>query len=426
MTATRGSLGEAARRITAPFGARSLSHAQIAAQADANRRPTGVVAEKWRVLHDLTDARVSFGLSAATLNVLEALLTFHPETVLAPDPEADIDLIVFPSNRTLAARARGLSEAALRRHLCALVEAGLVIRRDSPNGKRYARRGEGGQVTHAFGFDLTPLALRAQEITATAAAVRAQVQAEEVAREKVSLLRRDCAKLLDALIALDGEHTSASDASAAGLQAQYRALLAAYPRRPEPADVTTLGDGLEALALAVSTALISRTESKKMSGTAAHSERHKQSSKPDTLVYERASGDEQKEPTEPEPGSSRPATTVSAIRSTYPLSSVLEACPQVEEFAPSGIRSWHDLLDTADRIRPMLGISPSAWQDAQDAMGPEGAAITLAAILERNDEIKNAGAYLRSLTDRKRSGKYSLGPVLQALRSSRLQARRVA
>ncbi|GMA79966.1 hypothetical protein GCM10025880_63830 [Methylorubrum aminovorans] len=156
MTATRGSLGEAARRITAPFGARSLSHAQIAAQADANRRPTGVVAEKWRVLHDLTDARVSFGLSAATLNVLEALLTFHPETVLAPDPEADIDLIVFPSNRTLAARARGLSEAALRRHLCALVEAGLVIRRDSPNGKRYARRGEGGQVTHAFGFDLTP------------------------------------------------------------------------------------------------------------------------------------------------------------------------------------------------------------------------------------------------------------------------------
>ncbi|NGM38030.1 replication initiation protein RepC [Methylobacterium sp. DB0501] len=410
------------RRITAPFGARSLTPAQLVAQADANRRPAGVVAEKWRVLHDLTAARKRLGLSAATLTVLEALLTFHPETVLAPDPDDVVDLVVFPSNRTLATRARGLSEAALRRHLSALVEAGLVIRRDSPNGKRYVRRGEGGQIERAFGFDLTPLALRAAEIAGMAAAVRADVLAQRLAREKASLLRRDCAKLLDALDRDDGIEP-ASEPPADELRAQFLALLAAYPRRPEPADVTVLADGLEVLALAVSAALTARVESKKTSGSAAQSERHIQSSNPDDPVIEKASGDAQKPPSVPDSNTVRSPAADSTIRSTYPLRSVLEACSQVQDFSPSGIRSWHDLIETADRIRPMLGISPMAWSDAQDAMGAEAAAITLAAILERHERIKSPGGYLRTLTERKRSGTYSLGPVLQALRRARLQPR---
>ncbi|WP_244749124.1 plasmid replication protein RepC [Methylobacterium indicum] len=420
MTDTSGRLVEVARRITAPFGARSLTAAQLAAQADANRRPPGAVAEKWRVLHDLTVARSKLGLSPTTLVVLEALLTFHPETVLAPDKEADVDLVVFPSNRTLAARARGLSEAALRRHLSSLVEAGLVIRRDSPNGKRYVRRGEGGQIEHAFGFDLTPLALRAAEIAAAAEAVRADALAQSIARERVSLLRRDCAKLFDAL---EREERAASDLEpqAGELREQFRKLLAAYPRRPDPIDVTTLADGLEVLALAVSAALTDRVESKKMSGSAAQTDRHIQSSNPDTPVSERASRDGMKPPSDSGSSSAAPAVADCAIRSTYPLSSVLDACPQVQDFSPSGIRSWHDLIETADRIRPMLGISPAAWNDAQDAMGTEAAAITLAAILERSERIKNAGGYLRTLTERKRAGTYSLGPVLQALRRAQLR-----
>ena len=47
----------------------------------------------------------------------------------------------FPSNNKLRSRAYGMSEPTLRRHLASLVKAGLLIRRDSPNGKRYARRG---------------------------------------------------------------------------------------------------------------------------------------------------------------------------------------------------------------------------------------------------------------------------------------------
>ena len=423
MKETSGRLGEVARRITAPFGARSLTAAQIAAQAAASR-PAGIVAEKWRVLHDLTAARARLGLSSATLVVLEALLTFLPETMLAPTDDAP-DLVVFPSNRSLAARARGLSEAALRRHLSALVEAGLVIRRDSPNGKRYARRGEGGQVTHAFGFDLTPLARRAAEIAALADTVRAEALAYSLARETVSLLRRDCAKLLDALDVADGDGDP-EEPPPAELRERYSILVAGYPRRPEPAEVAALSEALEALALDVSRALISRQESKKMSGNAAHFERHIQSSNPKRPVCEKASGDGEKPAPSPESSRDPAPAAHAAIRSTYPLHSVLEACPQVQDFARSGIRTWDDLIETADQIRPMLGISPAAWSDAQDAMGREAAAITIAAMLERSESIKSHGGYLRALTERKRDGKYSLGPVLQALRRGRLNSRVVA
>lgn len=419
MEKNSGRLGEVAKRITAPFGARLLTAAQIAAQAEAVAdRPAGIVAEKWRVLHDLTTARASFGLSSTTLVVLEALLTCLPERMLAPTDDAP-DLVVFPSNRSLAARARGLSEAALRRHLSVLVEARLVIRRDSPNGKRYVRRSEGGQITHAYGFDLTPLALRAAEIASLADTVRAEALAHSLARETVSLLRRDCAKLLDALDVADGDGDP-GEPTPAELRERYSNLVAGYPRRPEPAEVAALGEALEALALDVSRALISRQESRKMSASAAHFERHIQNSNPDRPVYEKASGDEKKLVASPE-SSRHPAPAAhNAIRSTYPLHSVLEVCPQVQDFARSGIRSWDDLMETADRIRPMLGISPAAWSDAQDAMGPEAAAITLAAILERSGSIKSHGGYLRALTERKRDGKYSLGPVLQALRRARL------
>ncbi|MFX4929672.1 helix-turn-helix domain-containing protein, partial [Acinetobacter baumannii] len=86
---------------------------------------------KWHVFNDIREAKVSLGLTDRALAILNALLTFHPETTLGADGE----LIVFPSNNQLIARAYGMSPATLRRHLSNLVECGIVIRRDSPNGK---------------------------------------------------------------------------------------------------------------------------------------------------------------------------------------------------------------------------------------------------------------------------------------------------
>ena len=72
-------------------------------------------------------------------------------------------------------------------------------------------------------------------------------------------------------------------------------------------------------------------------------------------------------------------------------------------------------MSAAVVVRSMLGVSPSAYDDACDAMGPENAAATVACILERVGHINSAGGYLRDLTSRTRRGEFSLGPVLMAL-----------
>jgi replication initiation protein RepC len=177
---------------TTPFWRRPLSLAMMAAQAAAKACPEQAVSHKWRTFRHLTEAKQRLGLGDRALAVLSALLSFHPGTALTPG----LDLVVFPSNRELAVRAHGPSPTTLRRALSQLVEAGLVIRRDSPNGKRYARRGESGQIEQAFGFDLSPLVARAAEFEALAAEVQAAAKARALLREEISLLRRDIGKIL--------------------------------------------------------------------------------------------------------------------------------------------------------------------------------------------------------------------------------------
>ncbi len=50
---------------------------------------------------------------------------------------------------------------------------------------------------------------------------------------------------------------------------------------------------------------------------------------------------------------------------------VLDACPDIAEQAPDGINSWRDLIATADMVRPWIGVSPSAWEEAIDILGAE-------------------------------------------------------
>ena len=157
---------------TTPFGRRSLTLAHVASQATAKARPPDKAVHKWQVFRAICTAKARIGVSERALAVLDALLSFHPETTLSGE-----GLIVFPSNQQLALRAHGMAPATLRRHLAALVDCGLIIRRDSPNGKRFARKGRGGTIEMAFGFDLSPLVARAEEFEAWAEDVQAEERA---------------------------------------------------------------------------------------------------------------------------------------------------------------------------------------------------------------------------------------------------------
>ena len=171
------------RPIT-PFG-RPVT-AGLMARAGAADAPCPAV-DKWHALRTLTAAREAYGLSDRDLAVLQALLSFHPKAELSGG------CVVHPSNRTICERLMGMPSSTMRRHLAALVEAGVVIRRDSPNGKRYVKRL--GDARMAYGFDLSPLAHRLPEFEAAADRIRARDARLAALRETVMLMRRDLAAL---------------------------------------------------------------------------------------------------------------------------------------------------------------------------------------------------------------------------------------
>jgi replication initiation protein RepC len=66
-------------------------------------------------------------------------------------------------------------------------------------------------------------------------------------------------------------------------------------------------------------------------------------------------------------------------------------------------------------VRSMLGVSPDAYQQACEILGPENAATVIACILERAGHINSAGGYLRDLTRRAEKGEFAIGPMIMSL-----------
>lgn len=392
---------------TTPFGRRTLTLAHLASQTLAKARPPEKAVHKWNVFRSICTAKARVGVSERALAVLDALLTFHPETVLTGE-----DLIVWPSNQQLALRAHGMAPATLRRHLAALVDAGLIVRRDSPNGKRYARKGRGGDVELAFGFDLSPIVVRAETFEAWAEEVLAEERALKLVRERITLCRRDIAKMIAAGIE-EGVPSGRAGQGAttwADIHGLFRAIVGRIPRTATHAELAPIAEELSLLADEVLNILEAHVKTPNTSANESQTERHKQNSNPNTLielepVLRKGSGAK----TEPEAPRGRVPEGI------YPLGMVLDACPDLSDYAKGGISNWRDFLATVAVVRPMLGISPSAWEAAQTIMGRTQASIVVAAILQRGATIGSAGGYIRDLTRRAEEGAFSVGPMLMAL-----------
>lgn len=381
----------------------------MASQVAAKAMPEGAVVNKWQAFQHVREARELLGATDRGLAILNALLTFHRET----DLSADGELIVWPSNEQLQARANGISPATLRRHLSVLVECGLIIRRDSPNGKRFARRGRGGDVEQAYGFDLAPIVARAAEFKDMAETVQAEKKALRVARERLTLLRRDIVKMVDA-----GIEDKVPGNWGRVLQ-NYRSIIERLPRTASRQIIEDVCADLELLHSDIRETLESFTKNQNPSGNESHSERHIQNSKPD-FHHESNKAQKQAE-------ASGDVAEIGNIRSLpqrdLPLSIVVSACPDMAGLMRDGeVRYWRDLVEVAEAGRVALGISPSAWREACDAMGEQNAAVTLAAIYQRSNQIASPGGYLRSLTDKAKDGKFSTWPMIMALMRARLDA----
>ena len=166
-------------RLTTPETLEISNQAQDF-RLNGTRRVTRIAA--WR---EAKRAAAAMGFGTAKLVLLDLLFSLskaHDWT----DPDG-LGPVVWPSNAWLAARMN-LTQGTVRKHLRALWRAGLITYEDSPTCRRHGKRDDNGRITQAFGIDLSPLAMRHDELKAFAAAVEAE------AREITRL--RDCATVV--------------------------------------------------------------------------------------------------------------------------------------------------------------------------------------------------------------------------------------
>jgi replication initiation protein RepC len=386
---------------------RPISHAHLRVIERPEASVPGRPVNKWEILRELSKAQAAFGVSERDLTVLQGLLSFFPDDALGGNAE----MVVFPSNKAICERLNGMPCSTMRRHLARLVEAGLLQRRDSPNGKRYVRKH--GEERVAFGFDLSPLYCQSEEIARAAEAVREAEERVRRLREVVSLMRRDLAALAEFG---DEMHPGL------GLWDQLRdtAVLTARALRRKLSieDLAAYRADLEAL-LDQARNIIDGPETEEMNTNDARFERHHHNSNKESIDLEPALEKSGAAAGVPDVNTDEPVADVdeqdSRLLPKIPLHLVIAACPSLKTFYQGEIRHWHQLFDAACHVRPSMGISASAWEEAQRFMGPEQASIVVAAMLERFEDIRSPGGYLRALTTKAVAGEFSCGPMVMAL-----------
>ncbi|WP_121634446.1 plasmid replication protein RepC [Tropicibacter alexandrii] len=303
-----------------------------------NARP-----ERHILIETLRRAAPLMGLKSTVIATLDAMLSCLP-------PKRQHDT-VFASNETLAFRLNGISDRTIRRHAAILQEHGLLIRRDSPNRKRYMRRSPSEPVALRFGFDLSPVFARFAEIAALAA---------EATRldQQIAYLRQQIRAAANALLQVAPDH------------AQALAALRILRRKLGVHDCRALLDTLDAAACPVETPV---DDPQEMSANDGQNVRHHQNSEPELI--ERKTPEDIVTPRE-----------------------ITSACRAALDFTDAPVSTGSEIIALARKLAPMMGITSQCYEAAQRQLGAERTALTVWVLLQMQDKIKSLGAYFRAVT----------------------------
>jgi hypothetical protein len=141
---------------TAPFGRRTLGFVHVASQPITKTCPRESAVHDRNLLRSICTARTRIGVSELT------------------------------SNYQLSLNPDGMVPTRSSRRLAVLVDASLIVARDSPNDKRCAREGRAGELDTALGFNLSPFITRADEFKAFAEDIRPEERALKLVRERIT------------------------------------------------------------------------------------------------------------------------------------------------------------------------------------------------------------------------------------------------
>lgn len=327
-------------------------------------------------------------LPDAVTRTLEALIGRIPRGSEAPISPAGVSTLAFEV---------GKNPRTILNHVRYLARVGLVVDRTMGGGRRHCQRDQSGRIVAVHGIDLTPMLERADELAEAAHAIRAERMAADRMRNEISRLRSMIRRvLLDAMT--DNETLE---------------TWAGFPRR-----ISHLGfDALDDLLGRVRRFLDAL-------GKPKISDRPEKKDRPyttDQYLSESCNpampAENKAEPVAPTP----PTTTPRCGLEHISLPMALNAAPAEWHVGMElyGRADWLAFSNVGYERAMALGIAPSAWAQAQASIGRVGAALLVmiadADCQERGGKIRNAGAWVRRMSERAELGTAQLHRSVFAL-----------
>jgi replication initiation protein RepC len=375
------------------------------------------------------------------------LLCLGTRTFTRPqDWERGARPIVWPSAARQQA-ALGLSRTQVKALNRALIEASLITMKDSPNRKRYGRRDPQGRIIEAYGFDLSPLAVRYAEFAQLVAEARAERADMGWLRRRATIAGNGITQILEtaAEYGCDGEAWTSLARDAARLQREARQaerleamafVVEGLERRQR-----TARERLEEL-LAPARPVAPETVYTDPKGT---QDRPHYTYKP-TLDPEKdtvagvgagevdrigpgprlAGAGKSHQPgdrTQSADGLSGQTDSGPAFRIS--VEEVSRLFPQLWAHVQSHRPDWPDLVDAAHRLSATLGISQGLWGEACRVLGRAPAAVAVAIVAAKPPAHfrTTPGGYFHAMVQRATRGDLRLERTLWGLRQQASRSR---
>ena len=392
-----------------PSGRRRVTEQQIR----ATRGLTGHFAPTTpgAVLSAFKKAASALLISRRLVDLIDHLMGY----TIAADWRGVWNPVVWPSNAELA-DCLGLELSRLKELIREAIDAGLLIARDHGTRKRFGKRGEGGRIIFAFGFDLSPLAERMPAFQLAAAEHQAR---KEEGRE----LRREISRLRAAILGLtefgSGGVVPGQDWPA--LATEARELAAPARTERDPCRLAPIAVSLQRLH-AQAGAAIAAFRSVENHPTEPENRPHYTPTnqlnigKPiasDAKPANEGSGGGKIAPRLPAPDQA-----VSALRG-FPMTPTvaLQIAPAFRGLVPSARPTWVEVSEAAYVVRSHLGISQHAYGQACQVLGRSEAATAIAAISAKHDAglVRSPGGLLRYMVDAHQAGTLRLDRTLFGL-----------
>ena len=402
-------------------GARRLSLTMLVARDRADSftgLPQGT-AKPLRLLSAFQEAEPYLGLPTHAFKLIAWLV----KQTQGQDWEQGSRPIAWPSARRQA-EYLGLSSARVKALNRALFEADIFVIRDNEQGKRYGRRGPNGRIIEAYGFDLSPLAVRYSEFVRIAAEARIERDHMKALRKRVTIARR-AIRQAGELLAEAGPFP----AGWAKLELEAAELVVAGREAARSDELGLVATGLERR----------QVEAEQWVKLAAQKTSKPVETNPEGLENEphitttNLNPESNRDTVIAAEGSSRAARPVPPAPPTVPAArservlrltpvQLLDLAPRLGRYVLAANPDWRVIVDAAGSgLRPELDISPSLWGEACRLMGRETAAVALAIVSTKAEShfSRSAGGYFAGMVRKAEAGELHLERTLWALRDAK-------